>query len=229
MNLFLRGAACAPLLALVAGCCANNANTCDDLYADSLYFTLKSKPSPGVLADSSYFSAAELDTVYLQRYTPARPATKAMGTTPAAPATAATYSDPVSIIRARQGASLNSGLRARLRRAGLSDSTLVISNNSPFPTSSTGGKLSAYHYLLTIQNKPVRPGRTYQFDLDSIQLKGQYNADGCTTCYQNTFKYFQINKGKVVRNVTEKGSDSITTQDEKSITTVLSKNEANRK
>ena len=225
MKTFLRCAALAPLLALVAGCCANNANNCDDdLYADSLYFTLKSKPS--VPADTSYFSAAQLDTVYLQRYTPARPAVKASGSTPAAPATVATYSDPVNIIRAKQSIGINSGLRARLRKAGLSDTTLVISNNAPFAPSTTGGKLSAYHYLLTVQDKSVRRRRTYQFDLDSIQLKGQYNADGCTTCYQNTFKYFQINKGKVARNVTEKGNDPLTTQDDKSITTVLSKNEA---
>ena len=224
MKTLLRCAALAPLLALVAGCCANNANNCDDLYADSLYFTLKSKPSAPT--DTSYFSAAQLDTVYLQRYTPARPAIKASGSTPAVPATVATYSDPVSIIRAKQSVGINSGLRARLRKAGLSDTTLVINNTTPFAPSTTGGKLSAYHYLLTIQNKPVKPGRTYQFDLDSIKLIGQYNADGCTTCYQNTFKYFQINKGKVVRNVTEKDSSPLTTQDDKSITTVLSKNEA---
>lgn len=229
MKTLLRCAALAPLLALVAGCCANNANNCDDLYADSLYFTLKSKPSgPN---DTLYFSAAQLDTVYLQRYTPARLAVRASGSTPAAPATAATYSDPVNIIRARQSIGINSGLRARLRRAGLSDTTLVISNTTPFAPSTTGGKLSAYRYLLTIQDKSVAPRRTYLFDLDSIQLKGQYNADGCTTCYENTLKYFQINKGKVVRNVTEKNvtakdSSPLTTQDDKSIATVLSKNEA---
>ncbi|GAA4504815.1 hypothetical protein GCM10023172_31730 [Hymenobacter ginsengisoli] len=221
MTLLLRGAFCASLLALVAGCCANSTNTCDDLYADSLYFKLKAKPDNST--DKSYFSAAELDTVYLQRYTPAHPATQPNGITPGTPAAPATYSDPVSIIRAKQNISLNSGLRAHLRQAGFSDADtlLIISNNSPFSPSTTGGKLSAYHYLLTVQNKPVRPGQTYQFDLDSIQLKGQYNANSCTTCYQNTFKYFDINKGKAKGEVTEK--------DGKPIATLLSKNEANSK
>ncbi|QKG56841.1 hypothetical protein GKZ68_09520 [Hymenobacter sp. BRD128] len=221
MNLFLRGAACAPLLALVAGCCANSPNTCDDLYADSLYFQFDTGPNG--------FTKAELDTVYLQRYTPARAAIPANGATPAVAATAASYSDPINIIRAKQGAGLTSGLRARLKKASLGDSTLVISNNSPFSPSVSGGKLTAYRYLLTVQNKPVRPGHTYQFAVDSIQLKGRYNADGCTTCYENTFKYFQINSkstNKVARDVTEKNGESITAQDGSSVATVLSKSNA---
>jgi hypothetical protein len=211
MTPFLRGAACASLLALVAGCCANSVNTCgDDLYADSLYFQF----------DTSSFTKAELDTVYLQRYTPARAAVPANGSTPAVPATAVSYSDPINIVRAKQGAGLTSGLRARLKSANLGDSTLVISNNSPFSPSVSGGKLTAYHYLITVQNKPVRPGQTYQFDVDFIQLEGRYNADGCTTCYENTKKYFQINSktAKVERDVTEK--------DGKPIVTVLSKSNA---
>jgi hypothetical protein len=224
MTPFLRGAACASLLALVAGCCANSVNTCDDLYADSLYFQF----------DTGSFTKAELDTVYLQRYTPARAAIPASGSTPAVPATVASYSDPINIIRAKQSAGLTSRLRARLKEASLNDSTLVISNNSPFSPSITGGKLNAYRYLITVQNKPVRPNQTYQFAVDSIQLEGRYNADGCTTCYENTKKYFQINKGKIARNVTEKtvqsatapDKQSIVTRDDKSIATVLSKSNA---
>lgn len=228
MTHFLRGAACASLLALVAGCCANSDNACDDLYVDSLYFQFDT--------GSNGFTKAELDTVYLQRYTPARPAIPGSGSTPTVPATTATYSDPINIIRAKQSAGLTSRLRARLKQAGLGDSTLVISNNSPFSPSVSGGKLTAYRYLITVQNKPVRPGQTYQFAVDSIRLVGRYNADGCTTCYENTFKYFQINSqspNKVARDVTEKSVASttpnvvvITTQDGRSIATVLSKNNA---
>jgi hypothetical protein len=213
MTLFLRGAACASLLALVAGCCANSENTCgDDLYADSLYFQFDTS--------SSGFTKAELDTVYLQRYTPARAAIPGSGSTPTVPATQASYSDPINIIRAKQGAGLTSGLRARLKSAKLGDSTLVISNNSPFSPSVSGGKLTAYRYLITVQNKPVRPGQTYQFDVDSIQLKGRYNADGCTTCYENTYKYLQINSKST------KAGGEVTEKDGKPIVTVLSKSNA---
>jgi hypothetical protein len=220
MNLFLRGAACAPLLALVAGCCANNANTCgDDLYADSLYFTLKSEPDSS--SDTSYFSSAELDTIYLQRYTPARPATPANGVIPAVAAQpASALSDPVSIIRAKQTrTTLNSTLIRMLDLAKLPYTTVVISNNSPFPPNTTGGKLSAYNYLLTVQDKSVKLRHTYRFLLDSIQLKGQYSADGCTTCYQNTFKSFRVNNNDNLAPVVTETSGI-------PIATTLSKKEA---
>lgn len=172
MNIFLRGAACAPLLALVAGCCANNVNNCDDLYADSLYLMLSRDTN-----NPNSFSEVELDTVYLQRYNPATPTT---------------LSDPVIIIAKAQQATLNSKLKAKLTDAKLPLTTLVISNNSPFPPSTTGGKLNAYGYLLTVQDKSAPPRTPYTFRLDNIQLKGQYYADGCNTCYQNTQKSFRL-------------------------------------
>jgi hypothetical protein len=208
MNLFLRGAVCAPLLALLAGCCANSANTCDDLYADSLYF---------VLPDSTYnpdtqnisFTDTELDTVYLQRYAPATPAMPANGAIPATPAQpAGALSDPISIIRAKQTrATLNSALYRKLQEPTpkLLTTTLVISNNSPFSPSTTGGKLSAYNYVLTVQDKSIKNQQPYVFEITNIQLTGQYNADGCNTCYENTGKSFLVNNGKLAPVVTETG------------------------
>jgi hypothetical protein len=213
MNNFLRGAVCAPLLALVAGCCANNANNCDDLLADSLYFTLKDAPDPGNSNDTSYFSTAELDTVYLQRYTPARAAV------PGTPATAAAYSDPVSIIRKQQSVGLNSAIAKKLKDNGLALTTLIISNNSPFSPSFSGGKLNAYNYLLTVQDKSVKPRKTYSFAIDNIVLKGQYYADGCNTCYQNTAKSFRVNNGFLTPDL----SPDVTETGGKPIVTTLSK------
>ncbi|MDO7887086.1 hypothetical protein [Hymenobacter cheonanensis] len=223
MNLLLRGAACAPLLALLAGCCANSANDCDDLLADSLYFTLRSVPNPNVPGDMSYFTDAELDTVYLQRYAPARPAKPATATTPATPAQpAGALSDPQAIIRAKQTkATLNSAVVRKLDGANLPYTTLIISNNSPFSPSTTGGKLSAYNYVLTVQDRSVKNQKRYLFDISNIQLTGQYYADGCTTCYENTGKRFQVNGGKL-------SPDPVVTETSgQPIVTVLSKNEAN--
>jgi hypothetical protein len=216
MNNFLRGAACAPLLALVAGCCANNANNCDDLLADSLYFTLPDRSFNADTVNVS-FTRAELDTVYLQRYTPARAAVP--GSTPA---TAGAYSDPVSIIRKQQSVGLNSAIAKKLKDNRLPLTTLIISNNSPFSPSFSGGKLNAYSYLLTVQDRSVRPRKTYSFAIDNIVLKGQYHADGCNTCYENTAKSFRVNNGFLTPDL----SPDVTETGGVPIVTTLSKKEA---
>jgi hypothetical protein len=189
MTTFFRCAALAPLLALVAGCCANNACNCDDLQADSLFFLFNTNA-----ADPKSFSASEIDTVYLRRYS-------STDTT--------TLSDPVTVVPAQRLRQLNSALAARLTSAGLPVGTLVISNSAPFSPSITGGKLSAYNYLLTV--KDGRPGSLpYNFKITSITLAGNYEADGCCTCYRNTGKRFRLN-GSPYLNVTETGGLPIAT------------------
>ncbi|RZK99524.1 MAG: hypothetical protein EOO62_24725, partial [Hymenobacter sp.] len=152
MNLLFRGAAYAPLLALLAGCCANNANNCDDLQADSLFLV---PANNRVNADtvSTSFTRAELDTVYLQRYAPATPKRPATSTLPEIPAQPkGPLSDPVSIVRTQQSI-VNSALARKLSKAGLTAAnTIVISNTTPFSPSTTGGKLNAYNYVLTIHD-----------------------------------------------------------------------------
>jgi len=183
MNLLFRGAACAPLLALLAGCCANNANTCDDLQEDSLFLVL----------DPNSFTSQELDTVYLQRFTPAAPARPATGTLPTIPAQPeGPPSAPISIVQNRQTL-VNSGLLRKLSAGNLkAASTIVISNTNPFGPSSAGGKLSAYGYILTVEDRSVKPRTTYRYRLDNIVLQGRYEANGCTTCYENTKKVVQL-------------------------------------
>lgn len=183
MNLLFRGAACAPLLALLAGCCANNANTCDDLQEDSLFLVL----------DPGSFTTQELDTVYLQRFTPAAPARPATNTLPPIAAQPeGAPSAPISIVQNRQ-TTANSALLRKLRAGNLkAASTIVISNTNPFGPSSAGGKLSAYGYILTVEDRSVKPRTTYRYRLDNIILQGRYEADGCTTCYENTKKVVQL-------------------------------------
>ena len=211
MKLFFRGAACAPLLALLAGCCANNANTCDDLQEDSLYLVLANNRTNSDTLSTS-FTRAELDTVYLQRYAPAtpeRPATTARPVKiPAQPP--GPLSTPVSIVRAQQIITDSARVR-RLRAAKLTAAgTLIISNTSPFSPSSTGGKLNAYNYVLTIHDRSVKGAPTYVDTLVQIQFQGRYNADGCTTCYENTQKTFVLKGQRTTRtiDVTEKETNN---------------------
>lgn len=189
MKTFFRFAALSPLLGLLAGCCANNANTCDDTQADSLYIVLANgKTNPDTVNVS--FRRAELDTVTLQRYIPATPARPAANGTPAQAAQpAGPLSDPIVIVRAQQTkVSLNSALARKLTAAGLQPTTIVINNNTPFPVSTTGGKLSTYNYVVRIYDRSVKNTTPYVDTLKNITLQGRYNADGCTTCYENTLK-----------------------------------------
>lgn len=203
MTTFLRRAALAPLLALVAGCCANNTCDCDDLQADSLFLVLaNNRVNADTVATS--FTRAELDTVYIQRYAPERPAT---ATTPLQPAGA--LSDPVTIVRAQQSV-INSALLRKLNRATpplTPATTIVISNTAPFSPGTTGGKLNAYNYVLTVQDRSTLTRRTYKYELRNITLTGQYNATGCCTCYENSKKQFTlIGRNTRTIDVTESGT-----------------------
>ncbi|RZL14780.1 MAG: hypothetical protein EOO62_04560 [Hymenobacter sp.] len=179
MKTFVRCLALSPLLALVGACCANGPCNRDDLQADSLYLTLKSVPA----SDPTSFTDAELDTVYLRRYSST--VIDSLG-------------DPVLLLRNQQR---DASIIARLSQAGLDPTTLVISNITPFAPSTTGGKLNAYNYLLTVHNRTKGPTKTYNFRLTDIVLTGNYEADGCCTYYRNTKKTFRVNN--VFQDVTE--------------------------
>jgi hypothetical protein len=181
MKTFVRCLALSPLLALVAACCANSPCNRDDLQADSLYLTLKSLP----IGDSTSFTEAELDTVYLQRYSLTEPTV---------------ITDRQLLIRGQQR---DVSILTKLKDAKLDLTTLVISNTTPFAPSTTGGKLNAYNYLLTVHDG-VKGSKTYEFRLTNIMLTGDYEADGCCTYYRNTKKTLQVNK--VVQDVTETGN-----------------------
>ncbi len=167
-----------PLLVLAAGCCANNACNCQDTLEDSIYLTLNDDPTKG-----KAFTKAELDTVYLLRYNPLT-AGRNYDSIP--------LTDTLRILQ-QQRTPL---LADRLTRADLSTkktNTIVLSNTSPFAPGTTGGKLSSYYYSLVVKDKSVKPTPTYTFAINQINLKGQYNADGCCTCYKNILKQANVN------------------------------------
>ena len=178
-----------PLLLALAGCCANSASNCQDTLADSIYFSFNQNTASG-----NGFSAAEVDTVYLLRYNPT--------------AAGVTYD---SLFLSQKQLRLNQRhtllLAQKLHSAGLDDTltttAVVLSNAYPFSPGTTGGKLSNYYYKLLIKDKSVKPTKSYSFLIDQIMLSGQYKADGCSSCYQNTQKLVNVN-GKQY-DVTEVG------------------------
>ena len=167
-----------PLLALLAGCCANSPCDCQDLLEDSLYLTLNQNASLG-----NTFTDAELDTVYLLRYNPA---------------TAGRTYDSIPVLRYQRR---SKQLVSKLKSANADTTSVVLSNASPFTPGTTGGNISNYYYALVV--KASRSAPRYVFNLNQIQIKGQYNADGCCTCYKNTLKTVSVNGTPV--DVTESG------------------------
>ena len=170
---------------LLAGCCANNACNCNDLFADALYFTL----------DPKSFTASDVDTVKLLRYS---------NTNAALPL------DSATLIKGRRR---DPTIGRRLIELGIDTTATyvyVISNNYPLPPAATGGKLSQYTYafriyqgdsLRIVRNGVSRPRSIYTLPIGHAILEGKYEADGCCTCYQNTKKAVFIN-GRL-RDVTE--------------------------
>jgi len=72
---------------------------------------------------------------------------------------------------------------------------IVINNASPF-TSSGSTKLNAYTYRIEVVKNRAgnrRPLATYY--LTDIQLNGNYDANGCCTCYINTAKTYKLTIG----------------------------------
>ena len=183
MKTLLRFLLLPPLLAL-AGCCANSACNCQDTLADSIYLTLKIGPAN----DSKAFTAAELDTVYLTRYLIRRDSAATKPPPDFIPLTGTT------LRRQQQRTPL---LAKKLNLAQLDSTktnTIVLSNTSPFRPGSAVGKLSDYFYVLLIQDRSnVKNIKSYSFRIDQLMLTGQYKADGCCTCYQNTKKLVNIN------------------------------------
>lgn len=165
----LLGLLLAPLLVLLAGCCANNPCDCNDSLADSLFFAF----------DKS-FTRTELDTVYISRVsrnnTSATPETLPLPRRSRVPTT----------------------LTAQIDFA-MQDTTglVVISNNAPFSQSSTAANIKSYNYTLRIQKDAPKgtPVSYYTYVISGIDLVGRYLADGCCTCYRNSSKVATVTGG----------------------------------
>lgn len=163
MKNILRVLLLTPIL-LLAGCCANDVCNCDDLFADSLYFSFKT-------SGTNAFTLADVDTVYLLRY---------------ASGTNSRPTDSAAIIRSQNGTRPYS-VRQQLTNKNLDFNTIILSNTYPFAAGSMG-KLSQYTYQLRVRVGDLRRNPTYTYNINNFRVAGRYSADGCCTCYQNESK-----------------------------------------
>ena len=154
---------------LLAGCCANDTCDCQDSLADalSLRFELARAAPP---ADTA-FQPHEVRTVTLYRY----------DTAAVAPGTSIAY-DSVIISRP----------------ASQAGAAIILRSGAPFAVVGTR-RLNSFRYVVRVQDSVRQalklPPR--DFRLDSIQLRGDFVADGCCTCYRNQSKSVRVNGQKV--------------------------------
>jgi hypothetical protein len=154
------------LLLALAGCCANDVCICQDELADALFFTPR-------IGGANGFQANQVDTLFIVRI----------------PRPTAAVPSPVkdSVLRILPLGTNGTTLTQ--------DSVVAINNAAPFAASG-GVKLDAYTYQITAyQYSKAAPNGIryrYTFKIDNIKLAGQYVANGCCTCYQNTGKQFNL-------------------------------------
>lgn len=148
----------------LAGCCANDVCMCNDQFADALYFRFDYNS-----LGTNSFTASDIDTVMLYRTNIINPNPVKVG---------ATVSTTDSVLITRP---IVSGI--------IRQDELVINNAAPFASAGGTIKLTAYTYRIVV--RPNRK-RKYTYQVSNIKLTGQYKADGCCTCYENTSKQFDL-------------------------------------
>ena len=85
-------------------------------------------------------------------------------------------------------------------RAQIGDS-LVLNNNAPFPQKANL-KLNKYRYVVRyLTPPPVKGDPTAVLVIDSVGLKGNFDGDGCCTCYTNTRKAIYTSGNPVGREL----------------------------
>ena len=197
-TLLRRLPALAACLAL-AGCCANDTCLCDDAQADALLFSFKIGGADG-------FLATDVDTLLVTRITHPDPRSTAL---PKRETKLLTYALTPDTL-------------------GLANNSFVINNAVPFASAGTTTKLDAYDYrIVAVRTKQVasrKVVRRYLFRVSNIQLAGNYKANGCCTCYENSGKSFTANS---IANDTTSSSSvirrDVTVSDNKQLTTELKK------
>lgn len=159
--------ALATCLAL-AGCCANDTCLCNDLLADALLFSFKIGGTDG-------FLATDVDTLLVTRITHPDPQTNAK---PSRETKLLTYPLTADTLALR-------------------NNSFIINNAAPFASAGGTTKLKDYDYrIVAVRTKQVAGRKVqtrYLFKINNIQLAGDYKANGCCTCYENSSKRFDVN------------------------------------
>jgi hypothetical protein len=165
---FLRYLSAGAASLALAGCCANSVCVCNDELADALYFSFQ-------LGGAGGFRATDVDTLLVTRITHPDPKTNA------------TPSRETKLLV----------LPLTSDTLGLKRDSLILNNASPFASAGRTTKLDAYDYrIVAIRTRQVGGRKVtarYLFKVSNIQLAGDYKADGCCTCYENSSKSFSVN------------------------------------
>ncbi|RZK90761.1 MAG: hypothetical protein EOO62_34600 [Hymenobacter sp.] len=184
------------LLLALAGCCANDICLCADTgLADALQFkfnyTTHRQVSGGRFVS---FNASDVDTLRIYR------TSRRINNTPNFVAT----TDSVTIgrplyITAAGDTLISDTLRVTSSSGGINkipgQSIVTINNATPFPASG-GAKLNAYTYRIAlIRNRSGHRKPTYSYYLTNVFINGEYEANGCCTCYRNLGKAFTLGVG----------------------------------
>jgi hypothetical protein len=152
----------------LAGCCANDTCVCNDLLADALLFSFKIGGADG-------FLATDVDTLLVTRITHPDPNTNAK---PSRETKLLTYPLTADTLALR-------------------NNSFIINNAAPFASAGNTTKLDAYDYrIVAVRTKQVAGRKVqtrYLFKINNIQLAGNYKANGCCTCYENSGKRFDVN------------------------------------
>lgn len=80
--------------------------------------------------------------------------------------------------------------------------SVLLNNNTPFAQAGST-KLNAYRYVVQyLRHVPgSKPVPTTAAVIDSVQLAGALEGDGCCTCYQNTKKAIYLNGSAAATNL----------------------------
>jgi hypothetical protein len=186
--------ALATCLAL-AGCCANDTCVCNDLLADALLFNFK------IGSGTGDFLATDVDTLLVTRITKPDPRTNG------------------KVSR-----------ETKLLTYPLTSNTLgsfVINNAAPFASAGGTTKLKDYDYRIVAVRTDQVAGRKvisrFVFKVDSIKLAGNYKANGCCTCYENSGKKFEFNPVANDTSATSRVAKDVTAPIDNQVSTELRK------
>jgi hypothetical protein len=178
------------MLLALAGCCANDICNCPDTgLADALQFrfnyTTHRQTSGGKFVS---FNASDIDTVRIYR-TSLNPDITTIDSVTIGRPLVINQGDTL-IATTTQVASSNGGTRPVDKQ-----DIIVINNATPFPPSG-GTKLDSYNYRISlIRNRSGNRKPTYSYYLTNIFLDGDYEANGCCSCYRNSGKAFTLGIG----------------------------------
>ena len=79
---------------------------------------------------------------------------------------------------------------------------IIINNATPF-TRAGNRNLDQYSYELYLARRRAKVTPTFRYTIDRVELRTDYEADGCCTCFQNRNKLVYVNGNPTPLNQTD--------------------------